>query len=122
MTFSKEYAPSEFFDLLNEYSAAVRNGNYEKTIPYDTWRELRKVNETVKVVVYPTVDIAIVVDKSLTCLYSEELKDNGFTSFFYHEKCKCEEKDNMTTNDVSKVAIDGTVSAAKIDESAKLEQ
>ena len=27
MTFSKEYAPSEFFDLLNEYSAAVRNGN-----------------------------------------------------------------------------------------------
>lgn len=121
MTFSKEYTPSEFFDLLNEYSAVVRNGNYEKSIPYDTWRELRKVNETVKIVVYPTVDIAIVVDKSLTCLYSEELKDNGFASFFYHEKCKCEEKDDMAMDDVLKVAIDGTVSPAKIDESAKLE-
>lgn len=115
MTFSKEYAPSEFFDLLNEYSAAVRNGNYKKTIPYDTWKKLRRVNETVTVVVYPTADIAVSVYEGLTGLYCEGVEHDGFASFFCCEKCKCEEKDDMTTNDVLKVAIDGTVSAVKIE-------
>lgn len=122
MTFSKEYAPSEFFDLLNEYSAAARNGNYEKTIPYDIWKKLRKVNETVKVVVYPTIiNMAVSIYEDIECLYCEMVENDGFASFFCNEKCKCEEKEDMTTNDVLKVAIDGTVSAAKIDESAKLE-
>ena len=122
MTFSKEYAPSEFFDLLNEYSAAIRNGNYEKTIPYDTWRELRKVNETVKVVVYPTIiNMAVSIYEDIECLYCEMVENDGFASFFCNEKCKCEEKDDMAMDDVLKVAIDSTVSAAKIDESAKLE-
>ena len=115
MTFSKEYAPSQFFDLLNEYSAAVRNGNYEKTIPYDIWKKLRKVNETVKVVVYPTADIAVSVYEDIECLYCEGVEDDGFASFFCCEKCKSEEKDDMTTNDVLKVAIDGTVSAAELE-------
>ena len=115
MTFSKEYTPSEFLDLLIEYKEAVRNGIYKKSIPYDTWRELRKVNETVKVVVYPTADIAVSVYEGSTCLYSEGVENDGFASFFCCEKCKCEEKDDMTTNDVLKVAIDGTVSALKIE-------
>ena len=115
MTFSKEYAPSEFFDLLNEYSAAVRNGNYEKTIPYDIWKKLRKINETVKVVVYPTANIAVSIYEDIECLYCEGVEDDGFASFFCCEKCKCEEKDDMTMNDVSKVVIDGTVSAAKLE-------
>lgn len=116
MTFSKEYTPSEFFDLLNEYSAAVRNGNYEKTIPYDIWKKLRKVNETVKVVVYPTIiNMAVSIYEDIECLYCEMVENDGFASFFCNEKCKCEEKEDMTMNDVSKVAIDGTVSAAKIE-------
>ena len=114
MTFSKEYTPSEFLDLLIEYKEAVRNGIYKKSIPYDTWRELRRVNETIKVVVYPTADIAVSVYEGSTCLYSEGVENEGFASFFCCEKCKCEEKDDMTTNDVLKVAIDGTVSAAEI--------
>ena len=122
MTFSKEYAPSEFFDLLNEYSAAVRNGNYEKTIPYDIWKKLRKVNETVKVVVYPTIiNMAVSIYEDIECLYCEMVENDGFASFFCNEKCKCEEKEDMVMDDVLKVAIDSTVSAAKIDESAELE-
>lgn len=121
MTFSKEYAPSEFFDLLNEYSASVRNGNYEKTIPYDIWKKLRKVNETVKVVVYPTIiNMAISIYEDIECLYCEMVENDGFASFFCNEKCKCEEKDDMTTNDVSKVVIGGTVSAVEV-EPAKIE-
>jgi hypothetical protein len=115
MTFSKEYTPSEFFDLLNEYGKAVKNGNYKKTIPYDIWKKLRKVNETVKVVVYPTANIAVSIYEDIECLYCEGVEDDGFASFFCCEKCKCEEKDDMTTNDVLKVTIDGTVSAAKIE-------
>lgn len=121
MTFSKEYAPSEFFDLLNEYSAAVRNGNYEKTIPYDIWKKLRKVNETVKVVVYPTIiNMAVSIYEDIECLYCEMVENDGFASFFCNEKCKCEEKDDMTTNDVLNATITGTVSATKI-EPARLE-
>lgn len=119
MTFSKEYTPSEFFDLLNEYKEAVENNNYKKTIPYVFWRELRKVNETVKVVVYPTADIAVSIYKGSTCLYSEGVENEGFASFFCCEKCKCEEKDDMTMKDALKVAlIDSTndgLLAAKIE-------
>ena len=116
MTFSKEYAPSEFFDLLNEYSAAVRNGNYEKTIPYDIWKKLRKVNETVKVVVYPTIiNMAVSIYEDIECLYCEMVENDGFASFFCNEKCKCEEKEDMAMDDVLKVAIDGTISAVEVE-------
>lgn len=116
MTFSKEYTPSEFFDLLNEYSAAVRNGNYEKTIPYDIWKKLRKVNETVKVVVYPTIiNMAVSIYEDIECLYCEMVENDGFASFFCNEKCKCEEKEDMAMDDVLKVAIDGTISAVEVE-------
>ena len=115
MTFSKEYTPSEFFDLLIEYKEAVRNGIYKKTIPYDTWRELRRVNETVKIVISLTVDIVVSVYKDSTCIYSEGVENDGFALFFYYEKFKYKEKSDMTMNDASKVAIDGTVSAIKIE-------
>ena len=96
MTFSKEYAPSEFFDLLNEYSTAVRNGNYEKTIPYDIWKKLRKVNETVKVVVYPTIiNMAVSIYEDIECLYCEMVENDGFASFFCNEKCKYDKEEKL---------------------------
>lgn len=115
--FSKEYTPSEFFDILIEYKEAVRNGIYKKTIPYDTWRELRRVNETVKIVISLTANIVVSVYKDSTCLYSEGVENDGFALFFYYEKFKYKEKSDMTMDDVSKVAIDGTVSTIKIEPS-----
>ena len=117
-----EFTGSEFFDVLKEFQDRVKEGSFKKTVPYDIWRKLKLTQKPVSfgfIEDYQLGEILFDEDHS----YSEYFNEEGLIAFLYDKWVAItnnwlpdvKEEDDMTTNDVLKVAIDGTVSAAKIE-------
>lgn len=117
-----EFTGSEFFDVLREFQDRVKEGTYKKTVPYNIWRELKITQKPVIFAFnegYRFGEILFNEGHS----YSEYFYEEGLIAFLYDKGVAInndwlpgvKEEDDMTMHDALKVALDGTVSVAKIE-------
>lgn len=116
MSSTFHYNRPQFLTLLEDFQEAVNQGNYTEKIRYDTWRKLKKLNNSVKIE-YTPQRVRVLesrYDEYNGCMndyvvFSDTTYDNGFGRFFYDTVVK-KENEQMTLNAVS--ACDATNIAA----------
>lgn len=112
------YNSTEFLELLDKFQKACDNKKYTERIPYNTWRELKKLPGPIKVKYEsPFVKISnSIVDmdgvEKDTIYFSAEIYDNGFGRFFYDYVVK--ERSKMQNTKTNCTAYDSKLDSTSI--------
>ena len=112
------YNSTEFLELLDKFQKACDNKKYTERIPYNTWRELKKLPGPIKVKYEsPFVKISnSIVDmdgvEKDTIYFSAEIYDNGFGRFFYDYVVK--ERNKMQNTKTNYTAYDSKLDSTSI--------
>ena len=112
------YNSTEFLELLDKFQKACDNKKYTERIPYNTWRELKKLPGPIKVKYEsPFVKISnSIVDmdgvEKDTIYFSAEIYDNGFGRFFYDYVVK--ERSKMQNTKTDCTAYDSKLDSTSI--------
>ena len=107
------YNNAQMLCLLDDFQYECNKGKYSKSIPYNTWRQIkicREINIRVAgsiCVIYDHSDIA-----GIKKLYTDKIYENGFGRFFYDTVIKKEQEENMGTCAYNSTADTATSSKA----------
>lgn len=112
------YNSTEFLELLDKFQKACDNKKYTERIPYNTWRELKKLPGPIKVKYEsPFVKISnSIVDmdgvEKDTIYFSAEIYNNGFGRFFYDYVVK--ERNKMQNTKTDCTAYDSKLDSTSV--------